>query len=106
MTDLPAPIQAVIDATNTGDSAAFVAAFSPDALLIDWGKEFAGSEGIASWNESDNIGRAARFRVQSVTRDGEGWLVLLEVSGGGFNGTSFFRFEVSDGLVTRMEITP
>ena len=106
MSELPAPIRAVIDATNAGDSAAFVAAFAEDAVLVDWGKEFHGREGVASWDETDNIGRGSRFRVVGSERDGEDWIVSLEVTGGGFNGTSDFRFALAGNLVSRMEITP
>jgi hypothetical protein len=58
MTDtaLPAPIQVFIDATNAADSDAFVAAFTPDAYLNDWGREFHGRDGIHAWNSTDNIG--------------------------------------------------
>jgi hypothetical protein len=106
MTALPAPIQSFIDATNAGDSDAFVAAFAPDGVLIDWGKQFDGRDGVAAWNESDNIGRAAHFRVVGAERDGAAWVVTLEVTGKGFNGTSDFRFEVADDLIAKMEITP
>lgn len=106
MSELPAPIQRIVDATNAGDSEAFVAAFAPGAVLSDWGKEFAGAEAIAGWDETDNIGRESRFRVLGVEREGEAWLVRLAVSGKGFNGESFFRFTVADDLVSRMEITP
>jgi len=108
MSSLPAAIQRMIDATNAGDHDAFVAAFAPDAVLVDWGKEFAGPEAIAGWDETDNIGRSSRFRVTSVERDGDDWVVLLDVSGGGFNGSSFFRFtlDAAGGLIQRMEIAP
>ncbi len=61
MTEVPSAVQRTIDATNAGDSEAFVAAFTPDAVLV---------------------------------------------SGGGFNGTSGFRFELADDLISRMEIQP
>ena len=106
MSELPPAVQRMIDATNDGDSAAFVAAFAPDALLIDWGKEFAAAEGIAAWNESDNIGRKAHFEVAAVEQDGDDWVVTLDVTGGGFNGTSDFRFTIVDDRIQRMEIAP
>lgn len=106
MSALPAPVQRVVDATNSGDHDAFVAAFAVDGVIVDWGKEFAGSSAIAAWDESDNIGRGSRFAVVGAEPDGEAWIATLEVSGGGFNGTSDFRFEIADDLVTRMEITP
>lgn len=108
MTSLPAAVQRMIDATNAADHDAFVAAFAPDAVLVDWGKEFSGSVEIAGWDESDNIGRKSRFRVNSAEREGDDWIVLVDVSGGGFNGSSFLRFTLDgDGeRIQRMEIAP
>jgi hypothetical protein len=106
MTDVPAPVRRMIDATNAGDHDAFVATFAPDAVLVDWGKVFEGREGVAAWDESDNIGRSSHFRAIGAERDGDSWVVTLEVTGGGFNGTSDFRFDLADDLITRMEITP
>lgn len=106
MSDVPSAVQRMIDATNAGDSAAFVAAFAPEAVLVDWGKAFEGSEGIAAWNESDNIGRKAHFEIVDTVVEGDVWIVTLEVTGGGFNGESGFRFELADDLITRMEIQP
>ena len=106
MTALPAPVRRMIDATNAGDHDAFVASFTPDAVLVDWGKEFAGSAGIAAWDESDNIGRKAHFVVAETEADGADWLVTLDVTGGGFNGTSVFRFTLADDRIARMEIAP
>ncbi|WP_294181084.1 nuclear transport factor 2 family protein [uncultured Schumannella sp.] len=106
MSQLPAPVQRLIDATNAGDSAGFLAAFAPDAVLVDWGKEFRGAEAIADWNESDNIGRESRLRVLGVERDDEAHLVRIAVSGKGFNGESFFRFTVADGLISNLSIAP
>lgn len=39
---LPAAIQNFVEATNRADSDAFVAAFTEDAYLNDWGREFHG----------------------------------------------------------------
>ena len=41
---LPVAIQNFIQVTNHGDSDAFVAAFTEDAYLNDWGREFHGHE--------------------------------------------------------------
>lgn len=106
MTDLPAPVAAAIEATNRGDSDAFVAAFAPEAVLSDWGKEFAGREAIRDWDRSDNIGRGSHFEVLGVEQEGGLWRVAVEVSGGGFNGTSAFAIRVADDLIERFEITP
>lgn len=106
MSEVPPAVQRMIDATNSGDHDAFVAAFTDDATLVDWGKVFEGREGVASWDHSDNIGRRSHFEVATVAQDGDDWVVTLDVTGGGFNGTSDFRFALADDRISRMEIVP
>jgi len=106
MTTVPAPIQRMIDATNAGDSDAFVAAFATGAYLEDWGRGFTGHDEIRSWDASDNIGRNARFEVVAHRSEGSDDIVTLAVSGGGFNGTSDFRFTLDGDLIERMVIAP
>jgi hypothetical protein len=106
MSDVPAPIRRMIDATNAGDSDAFVDAFTDDAYLEDWGKGFHGHDGVRSWDSTDNIGRRSHFEADGVEQQGDEWVVSLVVTGGGFNGTSDFRFALRDDRIARMVITP
>ena len=48
---LPAPVQAVFDATNAGDTAAFLDAFTADGVVDDWGREFRGHAEIQRWSD-------------------------------------------------------
>lgn len=52
MNTTPTAVQRFIDATNAGDTEAFLDAFTSDASLNDWGREFTGRDGIASWNRT------------------------------------------------------
>ncbi|WP_295118238.1 nuclear transport factor 2 family protein [uncultured Leifsonia sp.] len=106
MTDLPAPIRAFIDTTNSADSDAFVAVFTDDAYLEDWGRVFRGHDGARSWNASDNIGKRSHFVVDRAERDGDDWIVTVTVTGDGFNGTSPIRFTVDGDRISRMVIAP
>ena len=106
MPDVPAPVQAMIDATNAGDSDAFVTSFTADAYLEDWGRGFTGPDEIRSWDSTDNIGKHAHFEALAVRDEGAELVVTLRVSGGGFNGDSDFRFTLADGLIARMIIAP
>ena len=105
MSGIPAAIAHMIDATNAGDSDAFVAAFTEDAYLEDWGRKFHGHDGVRSWDRSDNIGRNAHFDPLGARRDQQDWIVTLRVTGGGFNGTSDIRFTVEGDHIARMVIT-
>lgn len=104
--ELPAPIQAFVDATNAADTGRFLATLTDDAYLYDWGREFHGVDGVAEWNETDNIGMESRFEVVSC-EDGEGpgaHVVTLKVIGKRFNGTSPLKFWLRDGKIARVVI--
>ena len=62
----PAAIQNFIEATNRGDSDAFVAAFTEDAYLNDWGREFHGHDGVRTWNRTENIGVRSHLELVSA----------------------------------------
>lgn len=105
-TSCPEAIQAFIEATNAGDTEAFVAAFTSDARLDDWGRVFTGHDGIRDWNRTDNIGVQAHFELLDV-RAGVGpdtYVVTLRVSGNGYNGTGPMTFRLRDGLIADLKI--
>ena len=54
---LPGPVQAVVDAINAADTDAFVAAFTEDGFVSDWGRVLNGADGIRSWADTDAIGQ-------------------------------------------------
>ncbi|HEU0165222.1 MAG TPA: nuclear transport factor 2 family protein [Thermomicrobiales bacterium] len=102
---VPAPIQAMIDATNRGDTKGFLDAFTEDALIDDWGRTFRGRAELASWNETDNIGKQAHFEVRGVEEgDGE-YIVTLAVSGNGYNGTGPMHFRLAGDRIASMIIS-
>jgi uncharacterized protein (TIGR02246 family) len=105
VTELPPAVARVIEATNAGDAAAFVDAFTEDGVVDDWGRVFRGREEIARWDAGENTGVRSTFRVQEVTVDGDTVTARLAVGGGGFNGTSTFTFEVAGDRVRSMRIT-
>jgi ketosteroid isomerase-like protein len=106
--DAPAAIQAFVDTTNAGDSDAFVAVFTEDAFLSDWGREFRGHDGVASWDRTDNIGKRSHFDLLAV-KPGTGdqqFVATVMVTGDGFTGTSDLEFTVRGDKVARLVIAP
>lgn len=106
-TDLPAVVQEFIDATNAGDTERFVATFTDDAYLNDWGREFHGPDGVRSWDETDNIGMKSHFDLVSV-EPGSGpgeYTVTITVRSNRFNGTGPFRFTLRDGRIARLVLS-
>ncbi|MFE7066977.1 nuclear transport factor 2 family protein [Microbacterium sp. ER1] len=85
---LPAPVQAMIDAINAGDTDAFVAAFTADGFVSDWGTVKAGADGVRGWADSDAIGAGARMTVLSATTDGDTTRIRFAWSSRVFNGES------------------
>jgi hypothetical protein len=105
MSELESPIRQMIDATNSGDSVAFLGAFADDAVLDDWGRTFTGHEEIAGWNERENIGVNSHIEVTGVERSGDSVRVGVAVSGDGYNGGGAFTFELAGDRIARMVIT-
>jgi hypothetical protein len=103
-TELPAPVAAAIDATNAGDRDAFLAAFTADGAVDDWGRVFTGADEIGTWSDRELIGVQASLDVTDVTTDGDDVSVLAQVGGNGFNGHSTFTFALAGDLVRRMTI--
>ena len=104
---LPAAIQAFIEATNRGDSDAFVAAFTDDAYLNDWGREFHGHDGVRAWNGTDNIGVRSHFELVRAEPGPapDSYAVTLTVTSDRFNGTGPLNFELRDGLIASLRIS-
>ena len=97
-------VQALLDAANAGDLDAFLAGFTPDGVVDDWGREFHGNARIAEWSDAEFIGVQVSLRVTEASeRDGE-VVVAAQVGGNGFNGPSHFTFRVEGDRVSRMTI--
>ncbi|MER9893487.1 nuclear transport factor 2 family protein [Mesorhizobium sp. M0119] len=62
----PDAIRRFVEATNAGDTKAFLETFTADAFLSDWGRSFRGCDQIARWNQSDNIGVQSRLRILGI----------------------------------------
>ncbi|MFG3206749.1 nuclear transport factor 2 family protein [Streptomyces sp. NPDC048192] len=104
--DLPAAVRAFVDATNRADSEAFAAAFTEDAHLYDYGRDFHGRDGVLDWNRTDNIGVQARFEVIDATAGPEegSYVVTLKVTSDRYNGTGPMTFRLRDGLIADLRI--
>jgi hypothetical protein len=99
MFKLEPAITAMIDATNRGDTEAFLAAFDDDATVVDFGHSFRRKRAIARWNSSENIGTQNFIRLTGVTRSENQVRVAVLVSGNGYNGPGTLSFELEGDLI-------
>ena len=57
MTDAPPePVARLLQAANDHDTDAFLAGFTDDGVVDDWGREFAGADAIRGWSDKEFIG--------------------------------------------------
>jgi hypothetical protein len=104
MAELPAPVAAALDAANANDTDAFLAAFTADGVVDDWGREFRGPDAIRGWSDREFIGVQVALEVTAVEQPGDETVVSAQVGGNGFNGPSHFAFRVAGDRVARMTI--
>jgi hypothetical protein len=100
---VPPPVQTLLDAANANDIDAFLAGFTADGVVDDWGREFRGA-GIRTWSDAEFIGRQVSLDVRGVERRGDAIVITAMVGGNGFNGPSHFSFVVDGDRVSRMTI--
>jgi ribokinase len=100
----PAPVAGLLQAANDNDIDAFLAGFTADGVVDDWGREFTGPDAIRSWSDAEFIGKRVSLEVRAIDQRGTTTVVTAEVGGDGFNGPSHFSFEVEGDRVARMTI--
>ena len=105
--NVPDAIREFVEATNSGDTDRFVAAFTEDAYLNDWGREFRGHQGVRDWDRTDNIGKQAHFEILDVMpgQIPESQVVTMKVTGNGFNGVSPLVFVLRDDRIADLRIS-
>lgn len=101
---LPSPVQAVIDAINNTDTDAFIAAFTEDGAVDDWGRVLRGPDGLRSWAATDAIGQNARMTVLEHSTEGDVTSVRFEWKSNRFNGESQAFVTVRGGKVHSFRI--
>lgn len=98
-------VERLLNATNSGDIAGFLAAFTEDGVVDDWGREFRGHTQIRSWSDAEFIGREVKLDIQGVEEGKGETIIAAEVGGKGYTGPSHFAFRIEGDHVTRMTIS-
>jgi ketosteroid isomerase-like protein len=63
---LPAAIELFIKATNEHDGQAFISAFTDDALVNDFARNFWGKEQIKKWADKEMIESKVTFKADDI----------------------------------------
>ncbi|MDX8450406.1 nuclear transport factor 2 family protein [Mesorhizobium captivum] len=100
----PDPIRRFVEATNAGDTEAFLETFTADAFLSDWGRSFRGREQIARWNQTDNIGVQSRLDIVRIALSDGAHHVRIKVAGNGFNGEGDMTFTLDGDRIASLVI--
>lgn len=103
---LPVAIVEFVRATNSADSEAFIATFTGDATLNDWGRKFAGRAQIAQWDRTDNIGVHSQLCIVDARAGSETgtYETTMRVRGDGYNGEGTMIFTIHDERITDLTI--
>ena len=105
MTATPDPIRRLVEATNAGHTAAFLDTFTEKAFLSDWGRDFHGRDGVARWNQSDNIGVQSNLRIVRVAERDGAYHARVAVTGNGFNGEGDMAFTLDGDRIASLIIS-
>jgi ketosteroid isomerase-like protein len=107
-TTLPKTIAAYFAATNARDTAAVVACFAPDAVVVDERREMRGRAAIRAWRERTFGQYRYTSDVIDATAAGERIVVTARVAGD-FPGSPVdlhFAFALAGDQIAALEIRP
>lgn len=102
----PPPVQALVAAINAADADAFVAAFTEDGTVDDWGRVLRGPDGLRSWAAGDAIGAGARMTVLESTTDGDTTELRFSWESRVFTGVSTAIATARGGRLESFRILP
>jgi hypothetical protein len=107
-TTLPKTIAAYFAATNARDTAAIVACFAPDAVVVDERREMRGHAAIRAWRERTFSQYRYTADVVDATAAGERIVVTARLAGD-FAGSPVdlrFAFTLASDKIAALEIRP
>ncbi len=103
--EIPEPAASVIAAINDHDEDGFLAAFTDDGYVDDWGRTFRGRDAIHGWSSRELIGAEGTLTVESVSTTPSGSVVVVgDWRSRHANGPSRFEFETVGQQVASMTI--
>jgi len=105
---IPPSVACYFEGADAHDASKAASSFAEDAVVHDEGRDHVGRAAIQDWVQ-DTINRyATRFEVEAVSDSEDATLVVARLSGR-FPGSPIrirFLFQLADGLITHLDITP
>ena len=105
MSELPAPVAALVAAVAARDTEAFLALFPADGVVDDWGRRFSGHAAIRAWSDKEFIGAKGVLTPRKVVRSGDTVTVDAGWKSEYYSGDSRFVFVLDGGSIREMRIT-
>lgn len=102
--ELPVPVRDFVEAINNADTDAFVAVFTAEGYVNDWGRELHGADGVRSWAATDAIGAGAHMTVLAADVDGDTVKTHFSWKSTVFNGESEGIFVLEGGKIASFTI--
>jgi hypothetical protein len=93
--------QRYFDAVAAWDAVAVAAAFTPDGLVVDVGREIRGRDAIRRWAAGEVVGGVYTLLDHTPHDDGTTLLVRFRPGGTGDGFRARYRFDITDGLITK-----
>ncbi|QCR18924.1 nuclear transport factor 2 family protein [Agrococcus sp. SGAir0287] len=104
MASIPEPVAAFVEAVNRHDSQAFLAAFTDDGFVDDWGRTFTGRDAIERWSDVEFIGSQGTLTPEQVTVAGDEVTIVGDWRSTHANGRSRFVFAMRGDRIASMTI--
>ncbi len=104
--EIPEPVQRFVAAINDADTDAFVAVFTEDGWVDDWGRVLRGAAGVRSWAGSDAIGAGAKMAITEAKVDGDTVTTRFDWRSNVFNGSSTGIFTLDGDRISGFRIPP
>jgi SnoaL-like domain len=89
-----------------GDVESWLALFTDEAEVVDWGRHFHGEQAIRSWNAREFIGTGGKLKLSAERSLGERVRVLADWRSSYYTGLSVFTFTLREGRIVSLEIDP
>ena len=100
----PEPVARLLQAANDHDTDGFLASFTEDGVVEDWGREFAGAEAIRGWSDAEFIGGEVTLAVSGHHDRGRQTTVRPRSAAAASTGRAPSPSRVRDDRVARITI--